>query len=75
MDNNSIYVIKQNICRRCLELNTDILKSILNFLKKEYVDNKLFNKCSDGIRINLDNLDNKIIIKLNDFIEYKLSDI
>ena len=70
----SIDNIKQNICHRCLQFNKDTLISILNFLKREHLDLKMFKQNSDGIRINLDDLDNSIIYKLNNYIEYKLNE-
>ena len=70
----SIDNIKQNICHRCLQFNKDTLVSILNFLKREHLDLKIFKQNSDGIRINLDDLDNTIIYKLNNYVEYKLNE-
>lgn len=69
-----IDIIKQNICHRCLQFNKETLLSILNFLKKEHIDSKLFKQNSDGVRINLDKLDDPIIIKLNNYVEYKLNE-
>ncbi len=66
--------IKINICNRCLQFDKEILISILNFLKREHIDSKLLIQNSDGIRINLDKLNDKIIIKLNNFIEYKINE-
>lgn len=66
--------IKQNICHRCLQFNKETLISILNFLKKEHINTHLFKQNSDGIRINLDDLDNAIIYKLNNYVEYKLNE-
>lgn len=66
--------IKQNICHRCLQFNKETLISILNFLKKEHLDLKNFKQNSDGIRINLDDLDTDIIHKLNNYVEYKLNE-
>ena len=66
--------IKLNICNRCLQFDKDILISILNFLKREHIDSKLFIQNSDGIRINLDKFNDPIIIKLNNFIEYKINE-
>lgn len=71
---SNIDIIKQNICHRCLQFNKDTLLSILNFLKKEHLDSKLFKQNSDGVRINLDKLDDNIIIKLNNYVEYKLNE-
>ncbi len=71
---SNIDIIKQNICHRCLQFNKDTLLSILNFLKKEHIDSRLFKQNSDGVRINLDKLDDNIIIKLNNYVEYKLNE-
>lgn len=72
--NNNIDNIKQNICHRCMQFNKETLISILNFLKREHIDANLFKQNSDGIRINLDKLDDSIIIKLNNYVEYKLNE-
>jgi hypothetical protein len=71
---SNIDIIKQNICHRCLQFNKDTLLSILNFLKKEHIDSTLFKQNSDGVRVNLDKLDDNIIIKLNNYVEYKLNE-
>ena len=71
---SNIDIIKQNICHRCLQFNKDTLLSILNFLKKEHIDSKLFKQNSDGVRVNLDKLDDNTIIKLNNYVEYKLNE-
>lgn len=77
MTNNNdvnLDIIKQNICHRCLQFNKDTLISILNFLKKEHIDLNLFKQNSDGIRINLDKLNSSMILKLNNYVEYKLNE-
>lgn len=66
--------IKQYICKICLELDKSNLISILNFLKKEHINNNIFNQNSDGIRINLDELDNEIVLKLNNYVQFKLNE-
>lgn len=74
MDNTiDIVEVKQYICNICLELDKSNLISILNFLKKEHIDVKLFNQNNDGIKINLDLINDDIIIKLYNYIKYKLS--
>jgi hypothetical protein len=70
----SLDNIKQHICHRCLQFNKETLISILNFLKREHLDLNIFKQNSDGIRINLDDLDNEIIYKLNNYVEYKLNE-
>lgn len=72
-DDIDILQIKQYICNVCLELDKQNLISILNFLKKEHIDIKLFNQNNDGIKINLDMIDDKLNLKLYNFIKYKLS--
>lgn len=71
----SLDTIKQDICKKCLEFNKEMLISVLNFLHKEHLNLKLFNQCSDGIRINLDILNDDIIYKLYQYVEYKLNEI
>ena len=68
-----ISQIKHYICKVCLELDKPNLISILNFLKKEHIDNSFFNQNNDGIKsiITKDQLMNKenykkILIYLND---------
>lgn len=71
---NNLDLIKQDICHRCLQFNKEILISILNFLKKEHIDINLLKQNSDGMRINLDKLDDNLILKLNSYVEYKLNE-
>lgn len=71
---NKMDNIKQIICHRCVQFNKDTLISILNFLKKEHVNSKLFKQNSDGVRINLDDLDDTIILKLYNYVDYKLNE-
>jgi len=76
MDSNTemdILQVKQYICKVCLELDKSNLMSILNFLKKEHIENSFFNQNNDGIKINLDLLDDSINFKLYNYIKYKLS--
>jgi hypothetical protein len=72
-ETTDISQIKQYICNVCLELDKNNLISILNFLKKEHIDIKYFNQNNDGIKINLDLIDDKLNIKLYNYIKYKLS--
>lgn len=73
LEEKNIINIKQYICKICLELDKDDLKSILNFLKREHLDNSLFNQNYDGIKINLDLLEDSIIFKLYNYIQFKIS--
>ena len=72
-DTIDILQVKQYICNICLELEKSNLISVLNFLKKEHVDVKYFNQNNDGIKINLDLINDKLIIKLYNYIKYKLA--
>lgn len=73
VDETNITHIKQYICKICLELDKQNLISILNFLKKEHVDNSIFNQNNDGIKINLDILDDELILKLYKYAKFKSS--
>ena len=73
MEEKNIISIKQDICKVCLELDKEDLKSILNFLKREHLDSNLFNQNYDGIKINLDLLNDNIVYKLYNYIQFKIS--
>lgn len=68
-----IVQIKQYICKVCLELDKANLISILNFLKKEHIENNLLNQNNDGIKVNLDLISDDFNLKLYKYIKYKLS--
>jgi hypothetical protein len=68
-----IIQIKQYICKVCLELDKANLISILNFLKKEHIENNLLNQNNDGIKVNLDLISDEFNLKLYKYIKYKLS--
>jgi hypothetical protein len=70
-EEKNIASIKQYICKTCLEFNKEESLSVLNFLKKEHIENKLINQNFDGIKINLDKINDEIILKLYNFILYK----
>jgi len=55
------------------DLKLENKKSILQMLKSK-IDNNKIKEVSDGIRINLDTLDDSIISSLNYMIEYKLKE-
>ena len=70
-EENDLSYTKQYICKICLELDKPTLISILNFLKKEHVENNIFNEVNDGIKINLDILDDILIFKLYKYLKFK----
>ena len=72
-NSKDINQIKQYICKVCLELDKTDLISILNFLKKEHVDNSFFNQNNDGIKINLDLFKDDLILKLYKYIKFRTS--
>jgi hypothetical protein len=69
-----INQIRQNIIKTCSEFDREKLISVLNFLQNEHMDKKNINQNNDGIRINLDKLNNDLIYKLYDFIQFKLNE-
>lgn len=73
MNNKSIKEMKLFIRKHADDLNIENKKAILQLLKSK-VDNKKIKEGSDGIRINLDNLDNSIISNLYSLTEYKLQE-
>ncbi len=69
----NVMNIKQYICKICLELDRNDLVSILNYINGEHVNTNLFNDNYDGIKIDLDLLESRIILKLYDYILFKIS--
>ena len=55
------------------DLKIENKKAILQMLKSK-IDNSKIKEVSDGIRINLDILDDDVISSLNYMIEYKLKE-
>lgn len=68
-----LNTMKQYICNTCISLEKKELIDILNFLKREHINNNMFNQNFDGIKINLDLLDEGIISRLYNFIQYKIT--
>ena len=68
---NNIQEIKRKIINNSIYCDREDLIAILNFLKSEHINSKLFVQNSDGIRINLDAISENIILKLHTFIEYR----
>lgn len=64
---------KRVICDSCLTMNKDELVDVLNFLHREHVDHKLFSQNKDGIKINLNKLDDNVVERLFNFINYKIT--
>lgn len=64
---------KRFICDSCLTMSKEELVDVLNFLHREHVNNKLFSQNRDGIKINLNRVDDHIIERLYNFIDYKIT--
>lgn len=66
----SIENYKEIICKRCREFSESSLYKVKFFIEKDLlVDEKYLNQNSDGIRINLDNLDDELIVRLYKYID------
>jgi len=64
---------KSYICDSCLTMNKEELVSVLNFLHREHIPKKRFCQNRDGVKIDLNTIDDSIIDRLYNFIHYKLS--
>lgn len=62
---------KQIICREANSLTDSDKKTVRNIIKRK--SSKHIKVFSDGIRINLDLLNDDVIIELYNFIKYKLN--
>lgn len=54
-------------------MNKEELVGILNFLHREHVKLSKFSKNLDGIKIDLNSIDESIISRLYNFIQYKIN--
>jgi hypothetical protein len=64
---------KRFICDSCLTMTKEELVEVLNFLHREHVTEKLFSQNKDGIKINLNKVDDHVIDRLYNFVDYKIS--
>lgn len=64
---------KRYICDSCISMNKEELVGILNFLHREHVKLSKFSKNLDGIKIDLNSIDESIISRLYNFIQYKIN--
>lgn len=70
MDINNIVFYKKYICENVLDLNSNSITDIFKFIRFK-VDESHIKECADGIRINLNKLDDNIIYNIYKQIEYK----
>lgn len=73
MEQKSIQEMKLFIRKNADDLNISNKKALLQLLKSK-VDNNKIKEVSDGIRVNLDSLDDSIITNLYSLTEYKLKE-
>jgi len=69
----TIKEMKLFIRKNADDLNIENKKAILQLLKSK-IDNGKIKEVSDGIRINLDSLDDSVISNLYSLTEYKLQE-
>jgi hypothetical protein len=69
----NINQLRKYICDNTLELNKENKKNIYCFLKNKINDNYITQN-SDGIRIDLNNLDDALINELYNLVVYKIND-
>lgn len=61
-------MMKQYICDQVLTLDKPSLIQVYTFLKNKNVSEKLFHQVSDGIKIDLDRVDDHIITSLYTYV-------
>ena len=63
---------KRYICDACLNMSKEELVAVLNFLVREHVDKERFSQNLDGLKLNLNKVDNHIIDRLYNYIQYNV---
>jgi len=64
---------KRYICDSCINMSKEDLISVLNFLIREHIKKEKFSQNLDGLKLNLNTVDNSIIERLYNFIHYKVN--
>lgn len=73
-ENDDLQYIKRFICDTCFTFEKKECIDVLNFIYREHVSINFFNVVSDGIKINLDIIENEDIIKrVYNFVLYKMN--
>lgn len=72
-ENININSLKRYICDNIYELNKENKISIYCFLKNKMIDEFIIQN-SDGIRIDINNLNEKLINELYNLIKYKIEE-
>ena len=63
---------KRYICDACLNMSKEELVSVLNFLVREHVSKDKFSQNLDGLKLNLNRVNDQVIDRLYNFIQYKV---
>ena len=72
MVNKEIKNKKKSICHNIMELNKENRISVYSFLRNKINESLIINN-ADGIRIDLNNLEEPVINELYNIINYKLN--
>lgn len=70
MDCNKIIFYKKYICENILDLSSTNINDIFKFIRYK-VDEEHLKECADGIRINLNKLNDNLIYNIYKQVEYK----
>ncbi len=64
---------KRYICDSCINMSKEDLVSVLNFLIREHIKKEKFSQNLDGLKLNLNSVDDSIVERLYNFIHYKVN--
>ena len=70
MDTSKIVFYKKYICENILDLSNNSINDIFKFIRFK-IDEAHLKECADGIRINLNKLDDNMIYNIYKQVEYK----
>ncbi len=76
MEQNNLQTVsekKRYICDACLTMSREDLVSILNFLIREHIGEDKFSQNLDGLKLDLNGIDDCVVERLYNFIQYKIS--
>lgn len=64
---------KRYICDSCINMTKEDLVSVLNFLIREHIKKEKFSQNLDGLKLNLNSVEDSTIERLYNFIHYKVN--
>ncbi len=76
MEQNNLQTVsekKRYICDSCINMSKEDLVSVLNFLIREHIKKEKFSQNLDGLKLNLNSVDDSIVERLYNFIHYKVN--